>query len=61
MNLKILALGFLSVLAFNSCVSNIERISGYPCDYPEQTDSSGRQCGDRAAIVRLGGRLGGYK
>ena len=29
------------------------------CDYPWQTDSLGRSCGDRAASVRPGGRLGG--
>lgn len=29
------------------------------CDYPWQTDSAGNLCGDRAASVRPGGRLGG--
>ncbi len=29
------------------------------CDYPEQLDSAGRRCGNRAASVRAGGRLGG--
>jgi hypothetical protein len=29
------------------------------CDYPWQYDSAGRRCGDRAASVREGGRLGG--
>jgi cytoskeletal protein RodZ len=27
------------------------------CDYPWQTDSAGRSCGNRAASVRPGGRL----
>jgi len=31
------------------------------CDYPEQTDSAGRRCGNRAASVRAGGRLGGNR
>ena len=31
------------------------------CDYPEQLDSAGRRCGKRAASVRAGGRLGGYR
>jgi hypothetical protein len=31
--------------------------SEYPCDYPNQQDSMGRTCGDRAATVRPGGRL----
>jgi ABC-type dipeptide/oligopeptide/nickel transport system permease subunit len=30
------------------------------CDYPWQTDSAGRSCGNRSASVRIGGRLGGY-
>ncbi|MBE9020221.1 hypothetical protein IQ272_29635 [Chroococcidiopsidales cyanobacterium LEGE 13417] len=29
------------------------------CDYPEQLDAAGRRCGNRAASVRAGGRLGG--
>lgn len=29
------------------------------CDYSWQTDSAGHSCGNRAASVRLGGRLGG--
>ena len=29
------------------------------CDYPEQLDSAGRRCGERAASERPGGRLGG--
>jgi hypothetical protein len=30
--------------------------NNYPCDYPNQRDSMGRYCGDRAATVRPGGR-----
>jgi hypothetical protein len=29
------------------------------CDYPDQVDSAGRRCGNRAASIRAGGRLGG--
>ncbi len=29
------------------------------CDYPEQLDSRGYRCGNRAASIRAGGRLGG--
>lgn len=35
-----------------------EERAGYPCDYPEQTDSAGRRCGGRAASRKRGGRLG---
>jgi hypothetical protein len=31
------------------------------CDYPDDVDSRGRRCGNRAASVRKGGRLGGYR
>ena len=35
-----------------------EEKDGYPCDYPDQTDSVGRRCGGRAASRKGGGRLG---
>lgn len=32
---------------------------GFICDYPDQVDSRGRRCGNRAASIRMRGRLGG--
>jgi hypothetical protein len=38
----------------------VSKTSG-KCYYPTDVDSRGRRCGNRAASVRKGGRLGGYK